>query len=196
MLTYNSKRPPLPLPEYGRYIQKMVDHCLTIEDRDERTRCAFAIADTIAKLFPKIKEQPDFEQKIWDHIAIMSGFRLDVDAPVIPATPESLESSPERVPYPGRYIRLRHYGKDIELMIQQAVEMPEGDDRDEMIYLIANQMKKMLTAENPDRADDARVFADLAEYSHGAIRVQPGEMILSDFRIILPPSGKKKKKKY
>lgn len=184
----------MPLPEYGRNIQQMVDHCLTIDDRAERTRCAHSIVDAMLRLFPKIKEQPDCLQTVWDHLAIMSGFRLDVDAPVEMATAESFVARPEPVPYPGRHIRLRHYGKDIELLVDRAIAMPEGPERDELVYLIANQMKKLLSAANTDRVDDSRVFKDLAEYSHGLIQVAPGSMILNEYKIIAPPSGKKKKK--
>lgn len=195
MLTYNTMRPQLPLPEYGRTIQKMVDHCLTIEDRDERTRCAYAIVETMEKLFPKVKEQPDYRQTLWDHIVRMSDYTLDVDFPVEITGPEALEAAPERVPYPGRFMRRRIYGKTIELMIDKAIDMPEGPERDELSLLIAEQMKKMLCAQTSDYISDARVFDDLAEYSHGLIRLSPETTMLHEYKIIAPPSGKKKKKR-
>ncbi|MDE5750680.1 MAG: DUF4290 domain-containing protein, partial [Duncaniella sp.] len=91
MLTYNTMRPQLPLPEYGRTIQKMVDHCLTIEDRDERTRCAYAIVETMERLFPKVKEQPDHLQTLWDHVVRMSDYTLDVAFPCESTGPAALE---------------------------------------------------------------------------------------------------------
>ncbi|MDE5734138.1 MAG: DUF4290 domain-containing protein [Duncaniella sp.] len=195
MLTYNTMRPRLPLPEYGRTIQKMVDHCLAIEARDERTRCAYAIVETMEKLFPKVKEHPDCRQTLWDHIVRMSGYTLDVDFPVEITGPEALEAAPGRVPYPGRFMRRRIYGKTIELMIDKAIEMPEGPERDELSLLIAEQMKKMLCAQTSDYISDARVFDDLAEYSHGLIRLSPETTMLHEYKIIAPPSGKKKKKR-
>ncbi|MCM1163562.1 MAG: DUF4290 domain-containing protein [Muribaculaceae bacterium] len=197
MLTYNTRRPALKLPEYGRNIQQMVDHCLTIDDRDERTRCAYAIVDTMGKLFPKLKEQPDYKQKLWDHIMIMSGFKLDVDFPVEVATENRFDTKPEPVPYPGRLIRYRHYGKDIELMIDRAAAMEEGPERDELCLLIANHMKKLLVALDHDTVEDSRVFRDLAEMSHGLIRMDlsPEPVKLFDFKFIAPPQGKKKKKR-
>ncbi len=195
MLTYNTLRPQLPLPEYGRTIQKMVDHCLTIEDRDERTRCAYAIVETMERLFPKVKEQPDHLPVLWDHVVRMSDYTLDVDFPFEITGPEALQVPPERVPYPGRLMRRRIYGKTIELMIGKALEMPEGPERDELSLLIAEQMKKMLCAQTSDYISDKRVFDDLAEYSHGLIRLTPETTILHEYKIIAPPAGKKKKKK-
>lgn len=195
MLTYNTQLKKLILPEYGRNIQQMVDHCLTIEDRDERTRCAYAIVDAMGRLFPKLKEQPDYRQKLWDHIMIMSGYQLDIDFPVEVAGPDKFQEGPERVPYPGRFIRYRHYGKEIELMIDRAAEMPEGPERDELALLIANHMKKTLVALDRDSVEDYRVFNDLAELSHGQIRLSPETVQLYDFKFIAPPAGKKKKKR-
>ncbi|MCM1521129.1 MAG: DUF4290 domain-containing protein [Muribaculaceae bacterium] len=198
MLTYNTRRPALPLPEYGRNIQQMVDHCLTVEDREERTRCAYSIAEAMCRLFPKIKEQPDYQQKLWDHIMIMSGFKLDIDFPVEVARQDSFSTSPEPIPYPGRYIRYRHYGKDLELMIDRAAQMEEGPEREELSLLIANHMKKCLVAQDHDSVEDARVFKDLAELSHGLIRLDlaPEPVKLHDFKFIAPPqTGKKKKKR-
>lgn len=197
MLTYNTGKPRLILPEYGRNIQQMVDHCLTIEDRDERTRCAHTIVAAMLKLFPKIKEQENYQQKLWDHLAIMSGFRLDIDAPVEMISSDPHDSKPERVPYSGHHIRFRHYGKDIELMIARIIAMPEGSERDELTRLVANHMKKLLLTVSKDGVEDEKIFRDLADYSHGEIRLDPQTTHLHDFQIIAPVAqGKKKKKKH
>lgn len=197
MLTYNTGKPRLILPEYGRNIQQMVDHCLTIEDRDERTRCAHTIVAAMLKLFPKIKEQENYQQKLWDHLAIMSGFRLDIDAPVEMISSDPHDSKPERVPYSGHHIRFRHYGKDIELMIARIIAMPEGSERDELTLLVANHMKKLLLTVSKDGVEDEKIFRDLADYSHGEIRLDPQTTHLHDFQIIAPVAqGKKKKKKH
>lgn len=195
MLTYNTQLPQLTLPEYGRNIQQMVDHCLTIEDRDERTRCAHAIVACMGKLFPKMQDQEEWRRKMWDHLAIMSGFRLDIDYPYEVVSADNLHTQPETVPYTSRRIRYRHYGKDIELLINRAIAMEPGEERDELTYLIADHMKKMLTALNPDGVEDTRVFKDLAEMSHGELMLDPGQTRLHEFKIIAPPSGKKKKKR-
>lgn len=197
MLTYNTGKPRLVLPEYGRNIQQMVDHCLTIQDRDERTRCAHTIVAAMLKLFPKIKEQENYQQKLWDHLAIISDFRLDIDSPVEMISCNPLDTPPERVPYSGHHIRYRHYGKDIEKLIARITEMPDGPERDELSLLAANHMKKLLLAVSKDGVDDSKIFKDLAELSHGEIRLSSDNVRLHDFQIIAPPAqGKKKKKKH
>lgn len=195
MLTYNTQLKHLILPEYGRNIHQMVDHCLTIEDRDERTRCAHSIVNSMAKLFPKIREEEDYQRKLWDHLAIMSDFSLDIDWPFETLKSDNFNSRPEKVPYTAEHIRYRHYGKDVELMIRKAVSMDEGPERDELVLLIANHMKKLLLGINPDGVEDVKIFKDLAEYSHGALRLDPETVRLHEFKIIAPPAASKKKKK-
>ncbi len=196
MLTYNTHRPRLILPEYGRAIQRMVDHCITIPNREERTRCAYSIISAMARIQSKVKELEDWKQILWDHLAYMSGFKLDIDYPVEVSAPDKYSSRPEKVPYPRRHIRYRHYGKDVELIIAKAIEMPEGPERDELVNLVANHMKKLLLAVNKDSVDDAKIFKDLAEYSHGMLRIDPETTRLHEFKIIAPPpTGKKKKKR-
>ncbi len=186
---------PLLLPEYGRNIQSMVDHCLTIEDRDERNRCANAIIASMANLFPELKNGGEYNHKLWDHLAIMSNFQLDIDYPCEVIRPENLHTRPERVEYPQNNFRYRHYGQSLEWMIYRASEMEPGDERDELVRLIANQMKKLMLAVNTDGVDDAKIFKDLAEMSHGCIRINPDDMHLHEFKIAQQPTGKKKKKK-
>ena len=120
MIKYNTQLKKLVLPEYGRNIQQMVDHCVSIEDREERMRCAQAIIETMGNLFPELRDVEDFKHKLWDHLAIMSDFKLDIDYPCEIVKPESLESVPDKVDYNISPIRYRHYGKNIELMIAKA----------------------------------------------------------------------------
>lgn len=195
MLCYNTQQKPLALPEYGRNIHKMVEHCLTIEDREERTRAAYAIVRAMANLFPELKQGGQFSPKLWDHLAIMSGFQLDIDYPCEIIPQDNLHTLPDKVGYTQRPVHRRHYGAIIESMIEQAAAMPEGDERNELIRLIANQMKKDLTAINPDGADNGRIFRDIMEMSNGEIRIDPTMMKLHDYVIPEAPKGKKKKKK-
>ena len=101
MLRYNTQLKTLPLPEYGRNIQSMVDHCLTIEDRDERNRCARTIVATMANLFPELKNGGEYDHKLWDHLAIMSEFKLDIDYPCEVIDAGNLATMPEPVKYPS-----------------------------------------------------------------------------------------------
>lgn len=197
MLEYNTHLKPLQLPEYGRNIQKMVDHCLTIEDRDERNRCARAIINSMGALFPALRDGSEENQhKLWDHLAIMADFKLDIDYPFEPVRPDYLTTPPDKVPYNEQLMDRRHYGRHILNSIDRAMQMEPGDEREYLVHLIANQMKKaVLSDEAFDYIDDRRICADLAVLSHGEFRYTPEEIMLNDYNITRPATGKKKKKK-
>ncbi len=196
MLQYNTKRQPLPMPEYGRQVQQMVDHCLTLETREERNECARAIIDTICRLNPQQRTNPEWRAKLWDHLAIMSDFKLDIDYPSEPMSPESLRSRPEPMPLRQNEIPKRVYGANIIKLIDAAMEMPaDNPDRLELELLIANQMKKFLMSENPEVATDRRIFADLAQLSKGHIVFNADETKLREFELVEAPANNKKKKR-
>src|SRR5690554_4883350 len=117
-MKYNSQRPDLIIPEYGRNIQNMVDHIKTIEDREERNKASLAIIKIMGQLFPYLRDMEDFKHKLWDHLHIMSNFELDVDSPYPPPSPDKLKQRPKPMPYPQGDIRYGHYGKTIERMIE------------------------------------------------------------------------------
>ncbi len=198
MLKYNSQLKKLALPEYGRNIQQMVDYCCTIEDREERNKCAYTIIQTMGNLFPQLRDETDYKHKLWDHLAIMSGFNLDIDYPYEVVKEENLETKPERVDYHLDRIKFRHYGKIIEQMIGRACDYPDGEEKDALVMLIANQMKKLIFQINKEDVDDAKIFKDLAYYSHGQIRLDVATHSLHEFKEApapQQPTGKKKKKK-
>ena len=112
----------MPLPEYGRSIQNMVDHALTIEDRAERQRCANTIINIMGNMFPHLRDVPDFKHKLWDHLAIMANFQLDIDYPYEIIRKDNLNTKPESIPYPSTKIRYRHYGRTLEVLIKKAAE--------------------------------------------------------------------------
>lgn len=194
MLTYNSSLKPLILPEYGRSIQDMLDHCLTIDDRAERTRCARSIIDAMAILFPSSIDQHQYRRKLWDHLAIMSDFKLDVDLPFEITKPEGYDMRPEPVALGSGQARRKVYGCHLELMVEEAAKMEPGEERDRLVELLANQMKKAQLAVNPDGVDDGRIFRDLFEMTDGAISLSPDTMRLAEYKLA-PQPGKKKKKK-
>lgn len=195
MLEYNTQLKHLVLPEYGRNIQKMVDYCMSIEDREERTRCAYAVITAMSNLM-QLQKNNDALHKLWDHLAIMSDFNLDIDYPTEIIQPESLGSNPEPLHYKKRDFGFRHYGKYLEGMIYRAAQYPEGEERNALILLIANHMKKSMLAVNPDGVEDERIFRDLADMSHGAIRLSAETTKLHQFQEApAPANGKKKKKK-
>lgn len=195
MLTYKNLLKELRLPEYGRNIQNMLDHCLTIEDRDERTRCARSIVDAMSILFPAQGDQAAYRRKLWDHLAIMSDFRLDVDLPFELLRSESISGDPQNVEIGVHSMFRRHYGAVIEQAVLKAADMEEGEERDELFFRLADHMKKLLTAVNPDGVDDIKVFSDIYDITEGRVHLDPADIRLHDFRIIAPPSTKKKRKK-
>ncbi len=195
MITYNNRLRPLVLPEYGRNIQQMVDHCVEIADRDERNACAAAIVRAMQTLFPVQGDRYEYERKLWDHLLIMSDFRLDIDSPYGAPDLQGLAGAPDPLPLPDSGgMRFRHYGANIENLIGAACAMEPSPERDELVYLIASQMKKMALNINKDGVDDDRVFADLRMLSGGTIDVAPGTMRLNEYRMASAPSKKKKKK--
>ncbi|MBR3766552.1 MAG: DUF4290 domain-containing protein [Muribaculaceae bacterium] len=193
-MEYNTQLKKLVLPEYGRNIQKMVDYCQTIEDREERTRCAYAIITAMSNLM-QLQKNSGALNKLWDHLAIMSDFNLDIDYPTEIIPQESLNSQPEAINYQNRDFSFRHYGKYLEQMIYSATQYPEGEERDALILLIANHMKKTMLAVNPDGVEDERIFRDLADMSHGAIRLNSETTKLHQFQEAPTAVTTKKKKK-
>lgn len=185
-MEYNTQQRKLPLPEYGRSVQNMVDYALTIEDRAERQRCANTIVNIMGGMFPHLRDVEDFNHKLWDHLAIMSDFRLDIDYPVEIVKKESLEVKPERIPYSQNNIHYRHYGRFIQDLIQIAVDYPEGDERKQLISMIANHMKKDYLNWNKDGVEDQKILDDLYELSGGKIRVLPEELRLVEPRTFIP----------
>lgn len=196
MLTYNNRLKKLILPEYGRNIQNMVDYCMTLENRDERNDCAAAIVDAMRTLFPPTGDPEEYERKLWDHLIIMSDFSLDIDTPYECVIPDTFDEGPDPVPMerPGT-LAYRHYGKLIPSLIDTACHMEEGEERDALITLVANQMKKTLLAANPEGVDDSRIYKDLRYLSHGQIYAEPETIRILDFKQAPTPSGKKKRKK-
>ncbi|MDE7153382.1 MAG: DUF4290 domain-containing protein [Muribaculaceae bacterium] len=194
MLTYNTQQKELLLPEYGRTIHKMVEHCMNIENRDERNLCAQSIIKAMGNLFPALRDGEDNRRKLWDHLAIMSDFKLDIDYPYEIIKPDSLQTKPDKISYSQNSFAYRHYGKNIIGSIEKAAQMEPGEERDALVSAIANQMKKVMLA-NSDSVEDERIYNDLLHISHGAIRANRENCILNEYKLPPQPTGKKKKKK-
>lgn len=189
-MDYNSNRSKLSLPEYGRNLQNMVDHIMTIEDRNERNRAARTIIDIMGTMYPYLRDINDFKHKLWDHLAIMSNFNLDIDYPYTPPSPEFFVTPPKKVPYDNNTIKYRHYGKTIENLIEKASDYPDEKERELLIKLIANQMKKSYVVWNKDSVTDDKIFADIEEISHGKIKCS--DLTLTETKDILYRNSPKK----
>ena len=179
MMEYNTNQKKLALPEYGRSVQKMVDHALTIEDREERQKCAQTIIRIMGSMFPNTRNLPDYERKLWDHLAIMSDFTLDIDYPFEVIKKEEFHTPPQRVPYQTGEIKNRHYGRIVEAMIDHACTLQEGEEKEQLVELILIQMKKNYIAWNKDGVEDSKIIDDLRTYTKGAIDISAKEIKLN-----------------
>lgn len=200
-MDYNTQRDKLRLPEYGRNIQQMVDYCLSIQDREQRQRCAETIASILCRLFPEEMNTAQWpDTKAWDTIQILADFKLDVDFPVTVITEENARPEPERVEYMKSDPQMRVYGRIIENMVKAVADMPDGPDKEEAVWRVAMQMKKNLFSHNPEAAEDYIVLRDLAHLTDGRINLNPEvyrlrEIASSQMPASLNAKNKKKKKK-
>ena len=188
---YNTSRDRLILPEYGRNIQKMVNHLKTIEDREERNRAARTVIAVMGNLNPHLRDVSDFKHKLWDHLAIISDFELDIDSPYELPEKGALEQKPNKVPYNQHSIRYKHYGRSIVMMIDKAVEMEPGEEKEDLVRMIANHMKKSYLTWNREAVSDEEIFMDLKSLSGGKLEIS-GDLKLPETRDILAKSRKKK----
>ncbi len=188
-MDYNTSRKKLNLPEYGRNIQQMVDHLSTVEDRDERNRLARVLIGIMGNMNPHLRDINDFKHKLWDHIFIMSDFKLDIDSPYPIPSQETYEEKPKIVPYPTQPITYKHYGRSIEMMIQKGIEMEEGQQKEALTQLIANHMKKAYLMWNNDSVSDEDIIRDLGVLSKGKLMVAVGTK-LTDSREVFKSKRK------
>jgi len=169
---YNTVRGHLNMPEYGRNVQKMVEYCMSITEREERNKVAQAIIVVMGQLNPQLRDVEDFKHKLWTHLFVISDFKLDVDSPYpIPSKEEFIEK-PKRVAYPRKNIRFGHYGKTVELLIAKAVEYPDGEEKSALILAIANLMKRSYLTWNRDTVTDDVILQQLTELSGGKIKTE------------------------
>lgn len=178
---YNSTREKLKLPEYGRLVQDMVDYALTIEDKRERQAYAEAIVQVMSGLNPKMSDVPDFQHKIWDHLALMADYKLDIDYPFEITKQEGKHNHPSKLSYPKSHIRFRHYGRLIEKAIDNLNKMEEGEERNEYVRLLANRMKRNLADWKGDGVQDSKVARDIAFYTDGKVEPdfsEPGKQLM------------------
>lgn len=199
---YNSLRKKLIQPEYGRCVQQMVEHALTITDRDKRQQCAETIVALMARMQEKHNNEDDFYQKLWNHLAAISEYKLDIDYPVEIQRADERPEITKHLPYEQHRIQKRHYGYLLEQLVAQLGEMDDSDadKKEELTVLVANQMKRSLANWNKNVLDDNRVAEDLAQYTDGKIQIDPEhfDFISTEKLLANTPvqnQGKKKKKK-
>lgn len=195
MIEYNTSQTPIEIREYGRHIQKLIEHCVEIADREERTKCAHAIAQVMVNQFPELSSEGVDGRKVWDHLNMISGFKLDIDFPCEVLTENELRPSPAKIPYSRKTDKFRVYGSNLIRMIREISKMEGGVDKDQLIFLVANQMKKLLVNVNADSATDQRIFKDIREITGGSIDINPENYRLNEYIGVVNASENKKKKK-
>ena len=170
-LDYNTQREKLAMPEYGREIQQMVDYCVKLEDREERQHCAESIIVIMDRMFPENRGVENHAQKLWDHLAIMSGFQLDIDYPYDIQGAEKITEKPAPIAYPMKRIPVRHYGAMLFEIFDRLKTMEPGAERDELVRLTANQMHRNLVQWSHGSSDEQKVASDLARFTDGKIQL-------------------------
>ena len=194
-LDYNTQREKLLMPEYGREIQKMVDYAVTLPSREERLKCAKSIVKMMLTKVPQIRDNANYEQTLWDHLFLMSGKQLDIDWPFDVSAAEKIHSKPEPIPLPQNRIKLRHYGRLVEELLVKVKEMPAGEERDELVRQMANQMKRDLLTWGHGSADGEKVADDLARLTDGVIQLDLGKFKFEKVTAITVEDGKKSRRK-
>ena len=180
---------PLLMPEYGRNVQRMVEYALTLTDKAERTRCVQAIMHTMENLFPYLKNE-ESRHKMYDHLAMMSGFRLDIDFPYNRPTPDELRYRPERLSYnTAQPVRYRHYGRIIQNMVREAMDETDEERRKQLVLRIANRMKQNYLVWNKDHVDEVRIKEDIQTLSDGRLSCDFPEFQLASAKLLNPQGG-------
>ena len=190
-MEYNTARNKLVISEYGRNIQKMIEYTTTIEDSEKRNKSANLIINIMAQMNPRIRESGDYKHKLWDHMFMISDFKLDVDSPYPKPSKNILYSKPEKIPYQDNNIRFRHYGKNIEKIINKAIEYEDGPEKDALIKTIANHLKKSYLNWNRDSVNDELILDHLASLSKDNLKLNK-EVRLNNTSEILERNRRKK----
>lgn len=170
-MEYNTSLPKLIIPEYGRNVQKMVQSIVEIEEREKRNHQAKSIIEVMGNLNPHLRDVTDFKHKLWDHLFIMSDFKLDVDSPYEKPSKESFDEKPDRLMYSENKIKLRHYGKILPLIIERAITLEEGEYKEMLVHALANHMKKCYLTWNKATVEDEVIFKHLSQMSDNKLNV-------------------------
>ena len=191
-MEYNTSRKKLVLPEYGRNIQKMVELTKAEPDKEKRNKMAQAIIAIMGNMNPHLRDIADFKHKLWDHLAIISEFNLDIDSPYDLPIIETLQEKPESVPYNNKDAKFKHYGQTIEKMVKVATDMEDGELKEILIQLIANHMKKSYLTWNKEAVADELIFKDLKVLSGGKIDLNIEETTLTETKDILAKNKRRR----
>ena len=168
-MEYNTNRPQLHMPEYGRIIQQLVERCKELATKEERNEMAVAIVDFMGQRNPQLRDEENYKHKLWDHLFILSNYDLDVDSPYPFPTVEELNEKPKKMEYPKLQGDFKFYGKSILQLIDKAIELEAGDEKDALIQVIANNMKKSYNVYNKEHVQDEVIFRHLKDLSENRL---------------------------
>ncbi len=168
-LEYNTGRNMLVMREYGRHIQKMVEYLLTIQDKEERQRNAYAAIELMGFLNPHLKNVEDFRHKLWDHLFLISDFRLDVESPYPIPTRETLKARPEPLRYPRRYPKFAHLGKNLQTVIEKALKEENPEKKQGFANAIAYYMKLAYSNWHKETVHDDAIQGELSNITEGQL---------------------------
>ncbi|MDR6516416.1 DUF4290 domain-containing protein [Chryseobacterium camelliae] len=168
-MEYNTQKTQLYMPEYGRIIQQLVERCKEVSDKEERNEMAAAIIDFMGQRNPQLRDEENYNHKLWDHLFILSDYDLDVDSPYPFPTREQLAEKPKRMEYPKLQGEFKFYGKSILQLIDKAIELEPGEEKEALIEVIANNMKKSYNVYNKEHVTDDVIFRHLKELSENRL---------------------------
>jgi len=168
---YNTQRPDIILKEYGRNVQKLVEFIRNEPNKDKRTEYAYTLLELIRQLTPSLKDQPDNPQRLWDDLFIIADFNLDVNSPYPTPEREILFKKPMKVEYPQSQVRFKHYGKNIEKLVKEALKIESEQDRQDAIIYLGKLMKTFYGAWNKETLDDSVILKDIQGMSGGALNM-------------------------
>ena len=194
-MEYNTEREHLIIPEYGRHVQKMIAHATNLKDKTEQQKCVNAIIAFMGQKNPHLRDIKDFTHKLWDHLFIMSDFKIDVQSPYPKPERVKLAARPEKMSYPKQKIRFPFYGVNIEKMVAYAIQMEDGELKETMAGMIANHMKKDYICWNKAFVDDDTILKHLNQLSEGKVKTHTDFKLIDDKDIQKPRTYKKLKKK-
>ncbi len=177
-MDYNTQRRKLILPEYGRHIHKMVEWVKKLDSKERRNEQIMAVVSIMGNLNPHLRDINDFKHKLWDHVQIISDFNIDIESPFPTPPAESFQEKPKTIPYSSKPIRIRHYGRNTQLMVEAVAAQEEGELKNLQIVALANHMKKVYLTWNKETVNDEQIFNDIALLSNGAITIDASTLKL------------------
>ncbi len=190
-MEYNTTRDKLIISQYGRNVQKLVKYALTIEDREKRTDFAKLIIQIMGQMNPGARDSGDFRHKLWDHLYVISDFKLDVDTSYPMPSPDVFTAKPEKIEYSGNNIKYKMYGSNVDKIIKEAIKYDDGPEKDALVHAIANHLKKSYLNWNRESVDDDLIFEHLEVLSDGKLKLNKDLNLNSTSEILARHKTKK-----